>query len=77
MDSNERYDVLKADMMCRAVHETVILRIANVALANDAADDADECIVNDKNFMFYSNFCVDLTEKYSRQAVVVASQWRV
>ena len=55
------YDVLEADMLLRTVHQTVPLRRANVVLANDAADDGDECIVNNDN-IFYSNFCVDLTE---------------
>ena len=40
--------MLKAAEMCRTVPHTVPLRVANVVLANDAAD---ECIV-DKNIFF-------------------------
>ena len=46
--------------MCQTVPHTVPLRVANVVLANVAAD--DECIVNNNNIV-YSNFCFDLTEK--------------
>ena len=53
--------MLRAGEMCQTVPHTVPLRVANVVLANVAAD--DECIVNDNNNIFYSNFCVDLTEK--------------
>ena len=45
------YDVLEADMLLRTVHQTVPLRRANVELANDAADDGDECIINDDNIL--------------------------
>ena len=55
--------ILRAGEMCQTVPHTVPLRVANVVLANDAAD--DECIVNNNN-IFYSNFCVDLTEKLRR-----------
>ena len=52
--------MLRADEMCQTVPHTVPLRVANVVLANVAAD--DECTNN----IFYSNFCVDLTEKLRR-----------
>ena len=52
--------MLKAGEMCQTVRNTVPLRVANVALANIAAD--DECIVINNNIV-YSNFCFDLTEK--------------
>ena len=54
---------LRVGEMCQTVPYTVPLRVANVVLANIAAD--DECIVNNNN-IFYSNFCVDLTEKLRR-----------
>ena len=49
--------------MCQTVRNTVPLRVANVALANAAAD--DECIVINDNIV-YSNFCFDLTKKLRR-----------
>ena len=49
--------------MCQTVPYTVPLRVANVVLANVAAD--DECIIKNDN-IFYSNFCVELIEKLRR-----------
>ena len=55
--------MLRAGEMCQTVRNTAPLRVANVELANVAAD--DECIVINNNIA-YSNFCFDLTEKLRR-----------